>query len=345
VPTLIETLAWLVDIPSETGNEKSIREALSDRLSGFDQFPIRNSLVVGEPAPGKVLLVGHTDTVPLQGHVGAKVEAGRLYGLGATDMKGGLAVMVHLVETLGTEGIVAIFYAGEEGPLKNNDLAFVLNALPLLEEASAGIVMEPTNRELHAGCQGSINAQAVFVGEAAHAARPWAGINAITRAGEFLSMMGEIQPELHPIEGLEFKEVISITRASGGIANNIIPSRFELNVNYRFSPDRSMEDAIEHLTTICSGADVFEVVDAAPAAYPEVSHPLFNDLAAAADAPTSHKQGWTDVAQLAARGVPAVNFGPGETKLAHKPGESILLDDLDWAYQSLLSVLGTPIPR
>ena len=337
--TLSETLAWLVDIPSETGNEGALRDALADRLAGLPMEVVKTSLVVGEPGPGKVLLAGHTDTVPLQGHVGARVEDGRLYGLGATDMKGGLAVMVHLLEDMGTQRVVGIFYAGEEGPIAGNELGPILDAFPVLESADAGIVMEPTNRELHAGCQGSINATVSFLGEAAHSARPWLGVNAVTRAGEFLQMMDGLQPQPHPIEGLKFKEVISVTRANGGIANNIIPSRFDLNVNYRFSPDRSTEDAIDHLRSICEPADVFEVADTAPAAYPELSHPLFQVLADSARAGVSHKQGWTDVAQLAARGIPAVNFGPGETALAHKPGESVALDDLSWAYEALATVL------
>lgn len=295
--------------------------------------------MVGDPAPGKVILAGHTDTVPLQGHVGARIEADRLHGLGATDMKGGLAVMVHVIEDMGTDDLVGVFYAGEEGPISGNQLGEVLDALPLLEESKAGIVMEPTNLEMHVGCQGGINARVWFEGEAAHSARPWLGQNAISKAGSFLTMMHGRQPELHAVEGLEFKEVMSVTRASGGVANNIIPSRFEMNVNYRFSPDRSTEGAIAHLREVCASVDGLEIVDAAPAAYPEVGHPLFKALAAAADAAISHKQGWTDVAQLASRGIPAVNFGPGETSLAHKPGESVRLSDLDWAYRALAAVL------
>jgi succinyl-diaminopimelate desuccinylase len=338
-PSLASTLAWLVDVPSQTGNEGAIRDELAARLVGLPLHTVANSLVVGDPGPGKVLLVGHTDTVPLQGHVGSRIEDGRLYGLGATDMKGGLAVMVHLLEDLGTERLVGVFYAGEEGPMVGNELGMIFEMLPELAEAEAGIVMEPTNRELHAGCQGSVNATVSFLGEAAHSARPWLGVNAITRSGEFLTMMDGLKPEPHPIEGLQFKEVISVTTASGGVANNVIPSRFDLNVNYRFSPDRTLEEAVERLRELCASADVFEVADSAPAAYPEVSHPLFQVLAETAAASVSHKQGWTDVAQLAARGIPAVNFGPGETALAHKPGESIDLTDLDWAYQALVGVL------
>jgi succinyl-diaminopimelate desuccinylase len=338
-PELTDTLAWLVDIPSQTGEEEAIRDALADRLSRFPTKIVNNSLVVGEAGPDTILLAGHTDTVPLQGDVGARISDHRLYGLGATDMKGGLAVMVHLLEDLGTERIVGVFYAGEEGPMSGNDLGPILDALPSLEGVDAGIVMEPTNREIHAGCQGSINATVSFIGEAAHSARPWLGVNAVTRAGQFLTKMDGLQPELHPIEGLEFKEVISVTRAGGGVANNIIPSRFDLNVNYRFSPDRTVEEAIQHLRAVCADADEFVVADSAPAAYPQMSHPLFQELAEKASASVSHKQGWTDVAQLAQRGIPAINFGPGETALAHKPGESIALEDLRWAYEALAAVL------
>ena len=338
--SLVETLCWLVDIPSATGNEQAIQAALAARFEGREPVSlVADSLVVGEPAPGKILLVGHTDTVPLQGDAGSRLHDERVHGLGTTDMKGGLAVMVHLLEDLGTERVVGIFYAGEEGSLSGNQLAPILEAHPVLLEAEAGIVMEPTNREMHAGCQGSVNAVVSFQGEAAHSARPWQGVNAITRAGRFLQMMDGLEPELHPIEGLPFKEVISVTRAGGGVANNIIPARFDLNVNYRFSPDRTTAEAIEHLREVCSEADGFEVNDASPAAYPALGHPLFTRLAEAASAEIGHKQGWTDVAQLAERGVPAVNFGPGETALAHKPGESVAIEDLDWAYGALVEVL------
>jgi succinyl-diaminopimelate desuccinylase len=336
---LVETLSWLVDIPSPTGQEQAIQAAIAERLAGAGVLAVLDSLVVGAPGPGKVVLAGHTDTVPLQGVAGARVEGDRLHGLGSTDMKGGLAVMIHLLEDLGTDRVVGVFYAGEEGPLSGNQLGPVLDACPDLLQSEAAIVMEPTNREVHAGCQGSVNALVWFQGEAAHSARPWLGVNAVTRAGPFLTMMDGLQPEIHMIEGLPFKEVVSVTRAGGGVANNIIPSRFELNVNYRFSPDRTVEEAISHLAEVCGDADGFEVTDSAPAAYPSIDHPIFEALIAASGGVVGHKQGWTDVAQFAARGVPAINLGPGETGLAHKPGESVLLDDLDWAYRALRQVL------
>ncbi len=336
---LVETLRWLVDIPSVTGGEAPLRDAIAGRLAGHPALQVADSLVVGEPRSGATLLVGHLDTVPLQGHVGATIEGDRVFGLGATDMKSGVAVMIHLIEDLGPARLAAVFYAGEEGPLAGNQLAAVIEAAPWLREAEAALVMEPTDRNLEAGCQGVINADVVFEGEAAHSARPWLGDNAVTKAGEFLTAMRSLEPDLHVVGGLEFKEVISVTTAHGGIARNVIPSEFVLNVNYRFAPDRPQEEAISRLESICSAADRFTVTDVAPAGAVHSEHLLFMDLATASGATFSGKQGWTDVAQLTEAGIPAVNFGPGEPALAHKPGESVRIEDLNWAYDSIAAVI------
>lgn len=335
---LVETVAWLVEMPSVTGDEADLRDAVAARLDAMPKHLIADSLVIGEPGSA-VILAGHLDTVPLQGEVGARVEVERVHGLGATDMKGGLAVMIHLVETLGPDGLACIFYAGEEGPLSGNQLATVLEHAPWLRSASAGVVLEPTDRALEAGCQGVINADVIFLGEPAHSARPWLGDNAVTKAGEFLTRMRALEPELHVIDGLEFREVMSVTAAHGGVARNVIPSQFVMNVNYRFAPDRGPEDARERLLEVCAAADRVEVTDLAPSGSVDTEHPLFQDLIRRSGAEVLAKQGWTDVAQLTAAGIPAVNFGPGEPALAHKPGESVRIDDLTWAYDSLLDVL------
>ncbi len=336
---LVETLRWLVDIPSPTGREVDLRDAIASRLESHPSSKIADSLVVGRPGAGKVLLVGHLDTVPLQGETGSRIDDDRVHGLGSTDMKSGLAVMIHLIEALGTDSVLGVFYAGEEGPLAGNQLGPIMDQLPELQEASAGVVLEPTNRAIEAGCNGAINASVSFLGEPAHSARPWLGVNAITRAGQFLMDLDDLAPEDHEIDGLVFREVTSVTKAIGGVANNVIPGRFDLNINYRFAPDRSLDEAIEVLREVCAIADQFEVADAAPAAAPDVEHPLFLRLAEASSASVLPKQGWTDVAQLAQRGIPAVNFGPGEASLAHKPGESVRVSDLAWSYEALLECL------
>ncbi|HEU4917091.1 MAG TPA: succinyl-diaminopimelate desuccinylase [Acidimicrobiia bacterium] len=336
---LVDTVAWLVDIPSVTGAEGPLRDAVAARLGPLPQQRIADSLVVGKPTDGAVILAGHLDTVPAQGEARSRVEGQRVHGLGATDMKSGLAVIIHLLEELGPEGVAGVFYAGEEGPLPGNQLESVLDGAPWLRAASAAVVLEPTDRAIEAGCQGVINADVAFVGEPAHSARPWLGDNAVTKAAGFLSVMSSLQPESHVIDGLEFLEVMSVTMAQGGVARNVIPGEFVMNVNYRFSPDRHPDAAVARLHEVCAGADRVEVTDLAPAGSVDLDHPLFRALLEQTGSPLQGKQGWTDVARFSTVGIPAVNFGPGEPTLAHKPGESVRISDLSWVYESLLDVL------
>lgn len=336
---LVGTLTWLVDIPSVTGDEDPLRDAVAARLSGMPQQKFADSLVIGEPGEGAVLLAGHLDTVPAQGESGSRVDGERVYGLGATDMKSGLAVMIHLIEELGPERVACVFYAGEEGPLPGNQLGLLLEQASWLRSSTAAVVLEPSDRAIEAGCQGVINADVVFIGEPAHSARPWLGENAITRSAGFLAAMHSLEPEPHLVGGLEFLEVVSVTTAHGGVARNVIPGEFVMNVNYRFAPDREPDAAVARLHEVCSQADRVEVTDLAPAGAVNLDHPLFRSLIEQTRSPVQAKQGWTDVAQLSAAGIPAINFGPGEPALAHKPGESVRISDLSWAYESLLEVL------
>lgn len=348
---LVDTLTWLVDTPSETGNEGRLCTELAARLySTFGQETVDrfgNSLVIGpRDSDAAILLVGHIDTVPAQGQGPARVEDDRVHGLGATDMKGGVAVMLHLLEDrdirLTGRDLIGVFYSGEEGPAAGNELEMVLNRATWLSGAAFAVVLEPSDGEVQIGCNGLVNARVGFLGEAAHSARPWLGVNAITRAGEWLTLMDRREPEIIEIEGLIFREVMSVTKADGGIANNIIPSRFNLNLNYRFAPHRTVEEAIDVLAGVCRAADSFEVTDSAPAGPVDTAHSFLDRLLQTSGAARAAKQGWTDVARLGAHGIPAVNYGPGETGLAHKENESIRIEDLETVFENLRRVLLDP---
>ncbi len=340
---LAETTAWLVDVPSVTGDEERIAGLVGGRLErSVPVIRTGNSIVAGRRT-GKplFLVVGHLDTVPAQGETAARMIDGRLHGLGSADMKGGLAVMIHLLEQPPSAiyDLVGVFYEGEEGPASGNSLEPLLEQHEWLQTADFAVVLEPCDGEIQLGCNGAMNAMVVFDGVAAHSARPWLGDNAIERAGSFLVEMHGRAPVVHRIGDLEYLEVMSVTRAEGGVANNVIPSRFTVNVNYRFTPDVDMATAEARLRQACAAADRVEIVDAAPAAPAIPDHPLVRALAAAGRAPLAAKQGWTDVARLGAHGVPAVNFGPGETALAHRRDESLDVGDLDRVFGSLASVL------
>ena len=346
--SMAETLVWLVDVPSPTGDEGRIATEVAARLypavglDGVDR--LGNSLIAGHRTGRPlVLIAGHLDTVPSQGQGPARIDDQRLHGLGAADMKGGLAVMIHLLEdvaiTMGPYDVVGVFYAGEEGPSADNELEEILQSAAWMQEAELAVVMEPSDGEIQFGCNGLINARVSFWGRSAHSARPWLGENAIHKAGSLLEAMGNREPMPVEIAGLTFKEVMSITRASGGIANNIIPSTFDLNLNFRFAPHRTLEEAEAFLRTATAGADEFEVVDAAPAGPVDADHVLIDRLADISHASRSAKQGWTDVARFGTRGIRAINYGPGETSQAHQAEESVDLGDLERCFNTLRKVL------
>lgn len=338
---LHSTLAELVDIPSVTGQEGRICTHLAERLMatwglGFTRR-IGNSLVVGERTGRPlVALFGHLDTVPEQGNGRARIADGRMFGLGTTDMKGGVAVMVHLLEDAavraGLYDVVGVFYDKEEGPADENGLEGVLDKVEWLTNADLAVVMEPTDVKLELGCNGAMNADVVFRGKAAHSARPWMGENAVTKAGEWLARLHRLEPELHVLHGLEYREVFSVTRASGGIANNVLPAEFVVNLNYRFPPLYDLEAAEARLREVAAVADDVRIKDRAPAGAIPEGNPLLDRLESLVGGDIAAKQGWTDVARLTAHGIPAVNFGPGQPLLAHQADESVPLENVVHAF-------------
>jgi len=348
VSALHETLQWLVNTPSVTGNEGRIATAIAQRLlpswSMDSVTRIGNSLVVGEPGGRPmIVLYGHTDTVPEQGNGVARIEGDRMYGLGASDMKAGVAVMIHVLENQtirrGPYDVVGVFYDKEEGPAAENGLENVLDRVDWLAASELAVVLEPTDLRLELGCNGVLNADVVFRGHSAHSARPWLGENAVTKAGSWLAELHANQPELVTIDGLEFREVFSVTRAAGGIANNIIPPEFVINLNHRFPPIYTLDEAEARLRDVAAAADDIVIRDRAPAG----AVPAGNDLAAALQRVTgaerAAKQGWTDVARLTEWGIAAVNYGPGEVAQAHQATESVPLRHLDESIAALTEFL------
>lgn len=346
--TLLDTLVRLIDIPSVIGHEGPLCEALAARLGltypGEEIRRERNSLVVGPRTDRPlVLLVGHIDTVPRQGQGPARIDGDRVFGLGASDMKSGIAVMVHLLEDRavrnGPFDVIGVFYDAEEGPDSQNGLEPVLQRFPWLAEARFAVVAEPTDLELQLGCQGVINATVRFRGKAAHSARPWLGENAVTKAGTWLAEIHEREPTPIEIAGLTFYEVFSVTRAAAGVANNVIPPTFDLHLNYRFPPDRTGDDALARLAEITARADAVDIHECVEGAPVPEGNPFLDRLTEIAGARVTPKQAWTDVARLARYGIPAVNYGPGETAQAHQAGESVPIANLDPAFRSLRRLL------
>lgn len=346
--SILDTLIWLVDIPSPYGDEAAIAGAVADRFEGV--IPVirhGNGLVVGERTGRPLLLlVGHLDTVPAQGQGRARVEGDRIHGLGTSDMKSGLAVMIHLLEDpathTGTHDVVGVFYDREEGPLDDNRLGPLLDAEPWLSEAEFAVVAEPTDLRVEVGCNGAMNVLCHFEGRSAHAARTWLGENAIHRAAGLLAKLAAWEPLDVDVHGLVYREVMGATLAEGGVSRNVVPKDFRVNVNYRFPPIYTLAEAEARLRNyIGDDADRIEPTDLAPAGPVPFGNPHLDRLSDLVGGGLQPKQGWTDVARLAEYGVPAVNYGPGETAQAHQVGESAPVAALDVAF----GVLRAWIPR
>jgi len=346
--TLLDTLIAIVDIPSVTGSEEELCSWIEGRFQGrYPTERIGKSLIVGKPSGGAsfTTLYGHTDTVPVQGEPSARIDGDRVVGLGVSDMKAGIAVMIELLDTgVGeSEGaLVCVFYDAEEGPAANNGLEAVLDEARWLIDAEISIVLEPTDLDLELGCNGVLNADVIFRGSTAHSARPWLGENAITKSGNWLAGMHEREPELVDIDGLEYREVFSVTKASGGIANNIIPGELVVNLNYRFPPIYSIEQAELRLLEVASASDEVVITDRAPSGKVDLDSVAVQRLDGLIGRKRLAKQGWTDVARLTARGAIAVNYGPGEVAQAHQVGESLPIENLDVAYGVLARFLVEP---
>ena len=346
IDRLVDDLRWLIDIPSETGSERDLRDAIAERLGSLTDVEIVGESLVAGTRTGRprIDLYGHLDTVPVNGNLPSSVADGRVLGLGASDMKAGLALMLAALESdevrSGPYDVVGVFYDAEEGPADENGLEDVLDAVPHLADADVALVLEPTDNELQLGCQGTMNATVTFRGEAAHSARPWLGANAVTGAGEWLAAMHGRAARDVDVDGLTFKETFVVTMASGGRARNVIPDEFVLNLNHRYPPDRSPEEAERILLEVCAAADSVEVIDRAPAA-PLVRDNLHVRRLEQAVSVVSAKTAWTDVARLAGRGIPAVNFGPGEVALAHRADESVAIDALETGWEMLRRFLTT----
>jgi succinyl-diaminopimelate desuccinylase len=309
-------------------------------------------ITIDSGKPGRRLgICGHLDTKPVGDAVGewrtdpfvATPVGDRIYGLGSTDMKGGLAVMLELARTVAEPAVdlTYVFYAREEVAADRSGLLELQQARPDLLVGDVALLGEPTSSGIEAGCQGTMRIRITLMGERAHPARAWMGRNAVHRAAPLLAALEAYEPRRPEIQGCRYHEALLVVRIEGGVAGNVVPDRVELLLNHRFAPDRTPEEAVAHVHEVVDpwidldGGDTFEVVDAAAGAAPAVDHPLIAALIERHDLDVVAKLGWTDVARFAAMGVPAANFGPGDATIAHTAGEWVGRADIEASFAAL----------
>jgi succinyl-diaminopimelate desuccinylase len=339
----------LVDIPSVSRTEAAITDYVRRAVDLPPVYDDGETLIFaargGRPL---VVLAGHLDTVPAQDNLPGRLEDGAVVGLGASDMKGGVAVMIELANwAAATElayDLAVLFFPREELGPAENPLPAVFAAAPLIDEAALVVCLEPTDNTLQLGCVGNLTARVVFEGRAAHSARPWLGVNAVAVAFDGLRDVLALEPRDVEIEGLVFREVLSVTEIHGGIASNVIPARVEATLNFRYAPDRTAEEAERRVAELV-GREV-EVLSNSPAAHvPSLDGPVVSALRAAGSFAVEPKQAWTNVADFAARGLDAVNLGPGATRYAHTADERVEVTELHRTLEALQRFLrAEPVP-
>ncbi|MBC7594009.1 MAG: succinyl-diaminopimelate desuccinylase [Kineosporiaceae bacterium] len=331
---VVALTAALVDIESVSLGEQTIADAVEAQLVKLAHLKVERdgNTIIARTDLGRnqrVVIAGHLDTVPLNDNLPSHLADDMLYGLGSCDMKGGVAVALRLAAhvTEPNRDITFVFYDGEEIDHEFNGLGRIAREKPELLAGDFAILMEPSNAAIEAGCQGTLRVDVIVKGERAHSARSWNGRNAIHAVAPILQRLVGYAPRWVEIDGLTYREGLNAVGISGGVAGNVIPDEARVSVNYRFAPDRSEEQAIEHVLAVFNGFEV-ELTDSAPGAMPGLGVPAAAAFVEAVGGEVKPKLGWTDVAQFTQLGIPAVNFGPGDPLLAHKAEEHVPVDHL-----------------
>ncbi|MCF4006893.1 succinyl-diaminopimelate desuccinylase [Corynebacterium uropygiale] len=330
----------LVDIPSPSFHEEEIADAIEAalrRIPNVEVLRYRNNVVARTQRGlgARVVLAGHMDTVPIADNVPshrAPDAEGRdtLFGCGSVDMKSGLAVYLHAFAVCANDprlqrDLTMVAYESEEVAAEYNGLGHLQKAHPEWIEGEVALLGEPSGAMIEAGCQGSIRLRIRAEGVRAHSARSWMGVNAMHRLAPIISRITAYEPRRVEIDGCEYREGLNIVHVESGVATNTIPDDAWMFVNFRFAPDRSLAEAMEHMLDVLGvekeeGVS-YEVDDESPAALPGLSRPAAAELVKATGGNFRAKYGWTDVARFSEMGIPAVNFGPGDPSYAHKKDE------------------------
>jgi succinyl-diaminopimelate desuccinylase len=342
---LAQTTLALIDTPSQSGHEAGIAEVVAAMIDRPRPSLATDDCLFYAPERTSdlplVVCAGHLDTVPPQDNLPGRLDGESVHGLGASDMKGALAVLIHLARWLDIErpevGVdcAFLFFAREELPIDASPITGLLEASSDLRAADLVIIMEPTANAIQLGCLGNLNANVTYIGTSSHSARPWLGENAIHRAVRGLQRVAAGSPRTVTVEGLDFYEVLNVTGIEGGIARNVIPDEVVCHLNFRYAPNRDPESAEAELRSVLGKESSLEVIGNAPPARPATDNKLVDRLQDAGDAPVEPKQAWTNVAEFGAVGIDAINFGPGAPEFAHRADERVEIAALVKSFESL----------
>ena len=324
------TLEELVRIPSSSDADPSVilraASAILERIGLHPTLHDDVNAVEASFGGGGVLLNGHLDTVPVASGwtKGQGVwEGDTLYGRGTADMKAGcvaaLAAARALVER--KKPVSILFTTDEETTMVASK---TLASLPIVRDAAAVVVLEPTGLKVIASEKGVLWYHATVRGRSAHGSMPQLGDSAIYRMGRVLP---HLEPYGRPKDALG-DITINVGRIQGGVAPNVVADTCVLDLDCRNPPSRTKEDveAILRRAFAAAGEDVaLELYHEVPAAAVPFGAPHVRVLAELARTEVIAVTYATEMAWYAAHNPRCVVFGPGETARIHIPDERVSL--------------------
>lgn len=374
----LDLLRGLVEAPSANppGNEGDVARVLARALErgGVDALledvhPGRPNLAAElGPAGGPTLLLnGHTDTMPpgegwTTDPFEAVVHDGKLFGLGACDMKAGVAAMTEAVLAVKRSGISLHGRVYLDAVVDEEATgAGTKHTVARGRRADFAVIAEPTELQVLRLGNGQVNFHVTFYGRAGHGSTPEAGRNAIYDAAAFVAL---VEAEATRLAGAPYPLIgpatYNVGRIWGGLQTSIIPSECHVGVDRRIVPGQTVRDAIADIDGLLQrlmaerpGCRAERTIDIEYEPF-EVSEglPGCQALRRAATEVSGHAIGFsglratTDAVYLTEAGTPTVVFGPGSLRQAHQPDEFVSIEQLHQATRAfaltIVRLLATP---
>jgi succinyl-diaminopimelate desuccinylase len=354
-PAMLDLTKRLIAIPSENppGNhyEECARTLFAelDRL-GFDDVRREGACVLASAGTGPQTLYfsGHYDVVPAQrrDQFQPRADAVNLFGRGSSDMKSGLAAMIHAAAAARDEGLLKtgrigiVLVPDEEtaGPRGSRDL----DASGLLGRNGSGMLTpEPTGGVIWHANRGAISLRATLRGKAAHVGRQFEGVNAFERAVPVMARLLDIKKEVELREtqyniapAAARKSILMLGgRAEAGTNFNVTPDVCSFTIDRRINPEENLEDEKRRLHDTLEGFEI-ETLQEEPAAATSAQDPLGlilsrNIASVTGKAPAFEMcPGLLETRFYAARGIPAFAYGPGLLTVSHGPNEFVPIPNI-----------------
>ena len=324
------TLEEFVRIPSSSDSgPTAILDAATSALERIGFRPtVHGEVKAVEASSGRggVLLNGHLDTVPLASGwtKGQGVwEGDWLYGRGAADMKAGCVAALAAAGGLLARGapVSVLLTTDEETSMAGSK---ALASLPILRDAAAVVVLEPSGLRVIASEKGILWYRATTQGRSAHGSLPHLGDNAIHR---MMRVLGRLEAYARPHDALA-EVTVNIGQIHGGVAPNVVADACSAELDCRYPPSLAQADVEALLRTAFreAGEDVrLELTQEVPAAGVPFDAPHVRLLREIAGTEVVGVTYATEMAWYAAHNPRCVVFGPGETARIHVPDERVSL--------------------